>query len=83
MAGTSFQVDSDVSDTFYKSNFVWDRNTNLPVLSPIFKLGISITPQQPYYYLYLDKVYAIREFSLNRLLLLQQNSIWNYFWEGL
>ena len=35
------------------------------------------------YYLYLDKVYAIREFSLNRLLMLQPNSNWDFLHEGM
>jgi hypothetical protein len=75
---TSFWVDSDSSYDFYRSNSVWDRNTNLPVLEPNFGLTIGIPPQASGYYLYLDKFYAIREFSLNRLLMLQSNSNWYY-----
>ena len=49
---------------------------------PFFELFISILPQGVSdYRLYLDKVYAIREFSLNRLLMLQPISIF-YLFDG-
>ena len=74
IACSSLEIDSVASDPICGKNFVVDRNTNIPFeLNPgskFFTLSVTLDTIMPAidYCIKIDKIFAIREFSLNRVL---------------